>query len=352
MLLYSMLLALAFLALFIAAFWRNRYRLLPGFLLWCFFCCAAVAYALWADGIGHQWLLLPFIALAAMLLAALLFGLYVLIAALLLNARLMFKRERLSLANSLTLILALALILFVVLGAVMSRMATPAWLNALWAGLLITLVFFLFHVLLFVTALALCNLVKPCGARPCIIVLGAHVAGGKPTRLLAARIDRAIAFYRRQAKKGPPPKLLFSGGQGPDEDTTEAAAMAAYARGKGIPDEDILMEEKAATTAENMAFSKAMLEAAGLCGKKTTCLFATSGYHLLRAGVYARRAGLAAVGIGAKTALYYLPNALIREYIAYFWMRRRSLLPALGGIFLLGVLLTAGARWINGFAAL
>ena len=56
------------------------------------------------------------------------------------------------------------------------------------------------------------------------------------------------------------------------------------------------------------------------CGKPYKCIYATSNYHLLRAGIYARKAGLKINGIGAKTAFYFLPNAILREYIAYIYV--------------------------------
>ena len=43
---------------------------------------------------------------------------------------------------------------------------------------------------------------------------------------------------------------------------------------------------------------------------------------MFRAGVYAKIVGLNSQGIGSKTAFYYWPNAMIREYIAIFVMNR------------------------------
>ena len=48
--------------------------------------------------------------------------------------------------------------------------------------------------------------------------------------------------------------------------------------------------------------------------------FTTNNYHLFRAGLFARMAGLKADGIGAKPLL---PNAFIREFIAIVVMYKR-----------------------------
>ena len=50
--------------------------------------------------------------------------------------------------------------------------------------------------------------------------------------------------------------------------------------------------------------------------------FTTNNYHLFRAGLFARMAGLKADGIGAKPLLF-LPNAFIREFIAIVVMYKR-----------------------------
>ena len=51
-------------------------------------------------------------------------------------------------------------------------------------------------------------------------------------------------------------------------------------------------------------------------------IFVTNNFHLFRAGIYAKRVRLKAQGVGAKTAFYFLPNAFIREFIAYLNLYR------------------------------
>jgi hypothetical protein len=52
-------------------------------------------------------------------------------------------------------------------------------------------------------------------------------------------------------------------------------------------------------------------------------LIVTSDYHVLRAAILARRLGLPAQAAGARTARYYWPSAMLREFIALVVGRRR-----------------------------
>ena len=89
-----------------------------------------------------------------------------------------------------------------------------------------------------------------------LIVLGANVREDDISASLKHRLDKAIRF----AQEHPETKLILSGGQGKDEPTTEAQAMAEYLQYNGIAPEQILLEGQSTSTRENMAFSKALIE--------------------------------------------------------------------------------------------
>ena len=161
----------------------------------------------------------------------------------------------------------------------------------------------------------LCNYSKPKKEQDYVVVLGCQVKDGMVSPLLARRVDKAIEFYNKQKEAFLPPKLVLSGGKGPDEACSEAEAMFNYAIEKGIPEEHLLMESNSASTKENMNFSKIVMDTDS-GGRPYNSIFITSNFHLLRAGIFAKRAGLKNNGVGAKTAFYYLPNAILREYIA------------------------------------
>ena len=132
--------------------------------------------------------------------------------------------------------------------------------------------------------------------------------------LLAGRIERALAFYRAQiADTGRAPILVPSGGQGPNEVTSECAAMADYLLDRGVPEEHILREDRSTSTFENMKFSKGKMEERE---PPRQVAFATTNYHVFRSGMFAFAQGIAAEGIGSPTKRYFWINAFVREFIA------------------------------------
>ena len=148
--------------------------------------------------------------------------------------------------------------------------------------------------------------------------------------LLAGRVDRALAFYRKQLDQtGKAPVFVPSGGQGPDEVISEAESMRNYLVAQGVPAEHILMESRSTSTYENMRFSKEVIEATGRPGKVA---FSTTNYHVFRAGIMARRVKLRAQGMGAKTKWYFWPNADVREFVGILADHRLKQAAIIGGM--------------------
>lgn len=167
---------------------------------------------------------------------------------------------------------------------------------------------------------------------------GSGLIRDKVPPLLASRIHKAIDFYWKQANVAHPPTIIFSGGQGPDENLSEAEAMQTYAIEKGIPPEHTLKKDRSVNTYQNMLFSKQMMDS--LKNGKYNSIFTTNNFHLLRASLFAKKSGLTSQGIGSKTALYYWPNAMIREYIAILVMNRKRHSIVVGTILVFSILLT------------
>ena len=71
-----------------------------------------------------------------------------------------------------------------------------------------------------------------------IIVLGAAQFDGRPSKILAARLDHAIDLYRR----GIAPFVVVTGGNQPGDRFTEARRGAAYLHEHGVPESAILRE--------------------------------------------------------------------------------------------------------------
>lgn len=110
-----------------------------------------------------------------------------------------------------------------------------------------------------------------------VIVLGAGIRGEKVSGGLKARLDRAAEYH----SENPDAIIVVSGGQGPQEDITEALAMERYLLEKGIPEDKILKEERATSTNENFRFSKELLDEK--LGGDYSVAFVTTDYHIYRA---------------------------------------------------------------------
>ena len=145
-----------------------------------------------------------------------------------------------------------------------------------------------------------------------IIILGCRFRkDGTPTPLLKGRIDRALDFGRRQKEEtGTEPVYVPSGGQGPDETMPESTCMKNYLLEQGVPGEQILEENQSANTYQNMKFSKEKIQAVK---PDARIAFSTTNYHVFRSGLYARRLGLKAVGMGQRTKWWFWANATVRE---------------------------------------
>lgn len=145
-----------------------------------------------------------------------------------------------------------------------------------------------------------------------LVVLGAGLINGRVPRLLGGRLDRAVEQWRADREAGYESLIIPSGGQGADEPRAEGDAMAEYLRAHGVPDEVIRIEDRATTTAENLRYSADLVareEPAGL-------VVVTSSYHAVRAADLVRRQRMRAQVLGARTARYFMPSALLREYVA------------------------------------
>ena len=76
-----------------------------------------------------------------------------------------------------------------------------------------------------------------------MLVLGCQVHPWGPSILLQDRLDEALTYLEDH----PEMTVVVSGGQGPDEPTTEARAMADYLMEKGVEESRILLEDQQLT---------------------------------------------------------------------------------------------------------
>ncbi|WP_033291892.1 YdcF family protein [Amycolatopsis jejuensis] len=237
--------------------------------------------------------------------------------ALIANGVVMLRREGHRLANLLSLLAGLGLLaVFVLAVTALAFNDSPLLLVTAMMALLVTgyLAFLFTALLLYSILYSQVNRHARAGA---VIVLGSGLLGDRVPPLLASRLDRAVQVQQRS----PGALLVVSGGQGSDELTSEAAAMARYLAAAGVPDSQVVLEDRATTTDENLRFSVALLGARGFAGP---ILAVTNNYHVFRTALLARRLGLRLNVIGAKTASYFVPSAFLREFVALLLQYRKT----------------------------
>jgi len=123
-------------------------------------------------------------------------------------------------------------------------------------------------------------------ARPAaaIVVLGAAQYVGRPSPVLRARLDHAIELWRR----GLAPRMIFTGGFGDHDTTSEAAVGQRYAIGRGVPPRAILIENRGRSTAASLLEVAALMEAE----PSRRVILVSDPFHMLRLWILARRFGM------------------------------------------------------------
>ncbi len=268
-----------------------------------------------------------------LLLSVLIIGVLLLFVPLLLiiNGITMLKKEGKSLANLLSLILGIVIeigeLAFISLVIFNYSLGIPFFEKIsgflLFVG--ISIFYFSFIILLFVLYLAFFQFVPHIYNFEYIIVHGCGLLDGdRISKLLNNRINKAIKVFHKGKGKA---TIICSGGKGNDEKISEAEAISNYLIEKGIPNDHILLEDKSTTTKENIIYSNDIIKSRG--GSKRTVLV-SSNYHIYRCVLLAHEVGIKCVGIGAKTAFYYWPSAVIREFVAVYSTKRHLLLIIIG----------------------
>ena len=146
-----------------------------------------------------------------------------------------------------------------------------------------------------------------------MIVLGCQVRQDGPSVLLKDRLDEALSYLEDH----PDMTVVVSGGQGPDEPTTEAQAMADYLVANGVEEENILLEDDSHNTAQNFQYTMEHLQDQDI-DYSDGVLVVSNGFHLTRARMLAQRAGFDNVSTLAAPASH-LPSRLymyVREPLA------------------------------------
>ena len=133
-------------------------------------------------------------------------------------------------------------------------------------------------------------------ARPsdAIVVLGAAQYDGRPSSVLAARLDHAHTLY----EEGIAPVIVVTGGRRTGDRFTEATAGATYLHQLGVPDSAILRETTGRSSWESLSASARILKQRNL----TNVVLVSDPYHSARIKAIAGEVGLHAVTSPTRTS--------------------------------------------------
>ena len=144
-------------------------------------------------------------------------------------------------------------------------------------------------------------------ASDAIVVLGAAQYVGRPSPVLRARLDHALDLWQR----GLAPRLIFTGGTGLGDTTSEAAVSRIYALKHGVPDTAILMENEGRTTRESLAAVSAIMHARQM----RTAILVSDPFHMLRLRILSTQYGVDAYTSPTKTSPISANKAQALAYV-------------------------------------
>ncbi len=145
------------------------------------------------------------------------------------------------------------------------------------------------------------------------IVLGAGLQRNAPSPVFKERIHHGVWLY----ENGYADKLVFTGGRGENSTYSDARVAARYAVSRGVPEEDILLEERSRITRENIAYAAEILRKNGM----RNAILVSDPLHMKRAMAVARENGMEAYSSPTPSSRYRTPRTkaafLLRETFLY-----------------------------------
>ena len=149
-----------------------------------------------------------------------------------------------------------------------------------------------------------------------------------PSESGLVRCRRALWVFKKLGGKA---KLMICGGKTRPEEagTSEAEAMAEFFRGQGVPESQIVLEDRSKSTYENARYASEII-ADGRVG------LVTSGLHLYRAKICFEKFGTQVLPIGCdysewdpNPVLWWVPsvgaladvNSAVHEWVGIVWYK-------------------------------
>ena len=143
-----------------------------------------------------------------------------------------------------------------------------------------------------------------------VVVLGCQ----NDSKMMRERTKTAAAYLEQH----PQVKCILSGGIGSDERITEGECMYRQLVQDGIDADRLFIEGKSTSTRENLEYSRQLALENGL---RADFAIVTNEFHEYRAATAAKKIGLQAGAVPAKTEWWLFPTFYVRELygILYEW---------------------------------
>lgn len=142
-----------------------------------------------------------------------------------------------------------------------------------------------------------------------VVVLGCKVNGTEPSLMLTRRLQAAQAYLFQH----PDAPCIVSGGQGSNEEISEAQAMKTWLIAHGIDQERIYLEDQSTNTDENIRYSQQIIQEHHL---SENVAIVTDGFHQLRASLIVKGQGLTPSSVSADTPWFVFSAYYVRELYA------------------------------------
>lgn len=135
---------------------------------------------------------------------------------------------------------------------------------------------------------------RDAGSGDVAVVLGAAVAGDRPSPVFAARLDHAAGLWL----DGRVARIVLTGGARDSAREAESAVGRRYLRGLGVPDSVLAGEAHSLTTRQNLACARALVS------DGARVVLVSDPLHLWRARWQARDLGISATASATPTSRY------------------------------------------------
>lgn len=148
------------------------------------------------------------------------------------------------------------------------------------------------------------------------IVLGAGTNDGKLSPVFKERINHGILLYN----SGVVDKIILTGGFGKGQKQSDSQTAKYYAIEKGVPENNIIIEEESKYTTENLEQSKQIMDSLGL----KNALLVSDPLHMKRAIMLAKYYGINCKSSPTKTTMYkstYVKAKQLLYETLYFSLR-------------------------------